>query len=134
MLNKIVIMGRISHDQELRYTPSGKAVCSFTVAVDRARKKEDGSYDTDWIRCVAWDSKGEFIARHFEKGKPIVVEGRMQTRDYTDKDGNKRTATEIIVRDVYFTLSDGKKAKSRQQEPYYVPAAFMPTDEDVPFE
>lgn len=135
MLNKIVIMGRISNDLELRHTLAGKAVCSFTVAVDRDRKKEDGTYDTDWIRCVAWDSKGEFIARHFEKGKPIVVEGRMQTRDYADKDGNKRTATEIIVRDIYFSLSDSsRKGEGRQQEPYYAPAAFMPTDEDVPFE
>ena len=135
MLNKIVIMGRISHDLELRHTPSGKSVCSFTVAVDRDRKKEDGSYDTDWIRCVAWDSKAEFIASRFEKGKPSVVEGRMQTRDYTDKDGNKRTATEIIARDIYFSLSDGsRKGESRQQEPYYAPAAWTPTDEDVPFE
>ena len=133
MLNKIVIMGRISHDLELRHTPAGKSVCSFTVAVDRDRKREDGTYDTDWIRCVAWDSKGEFISRHFEKGKPIVVEGRMQTRDYADKDGNKRTATEVIVRDIYFTLSDSsRKGESRQQEPYYAPAAFMPTDADVP--
>ena len=134
MLNKAIIMGRITHDLELRHTPGGNAVCSFTVASDRDRKKEDGTYDTDWIRCVAWGSKGEFIARHFEKGKPIVVEGRMQTRDYTDKDGNKRTATEIIVMDVWFSLGDGKKSESRQQEPYYAPAAFLPTDEDVPFE
>ena len=134
MLNKIVIMGRISHDLELRHTPGGKAVCSFTVAVDRDRKKEDGSYDTDWIRCVAWGSKGEFIARHFEKGKPIVVEGRMQTRDCTDKDGNKRTATEIIARDIYFSLSDSSRNGYSRQEPYYAPAEWTPTDEDVPFE
>ena len=135
MLNKIVIMGRISNDLELRHTLAGNAVCSFTVAVDRDRKKEDGTYDTDWIRCVAWNSKAEFIASRFEKGKPIVVEGRMQTRDYADKDGNKRTATEIIVRDIYFSLSDSsRKGESRQQEPYYAPAAWTPTDEDVPFE
>lgn len=135
MLNKIVIMGRISHDLELRHTPAGKSVCSFTVAVDRDRKREDGTYDTDWIRCVSWDSKAEFISRHFEKGKPIVLAGRLQTRDYTDKDGSKRTATEIIVRDIYFSLSDGsKKSESRQQAPYYAPAEWTPTDEDVPFE
>ena len=123
MLNKIVIMGRISYDLELRHTPAGKSVCSFTVAVDRDRKKEDGSNDTDWIRCVAWDSKAEFIASRFEKGKPI-----------SDKDGNKRTATEIIVRDIYFSLSDGSRKGESKQEPYYAPAAWTPTDEDVPFE
>ena len=133
MLNKATIMGRITHDLELRHTPGGKAVCSFTVAVDRDRRKKDGTYDTDWIRCVSWDSKAEFIVRHFEKGKPIILEGRIQTRDYADKDGNKRTATEIVVRDVWFSLGDGKKSESRQ-EPYYAPAEWTPTDEDVPFE
>lgn len=133
MLNKATIMGRISHDLELRHTPGGNAVCSFTVASDLDRKKEDGTYDTDWIRCVSWGSKAEFIYRHFEKGKPIVLEGRLQTRDYTDKDGNKRNATEIIVRDVWFSLGDGKRSESRQ-EPYYAPAEWTPTDEDVPFE
>lgn len=131
MLNRVCVQGRITHDLELRHTPGGKAVCSFTVAVDRDRKKEDGTYDTDWIRCVSWDSKAEFIAQRFEKGKPIILEGRIQTRDYTDKDGNKRTATEIIVRDVWFSQGDGKKSESRQ-EPYYAPAAFLPTDADVP--
>lgn len=135
MLNKAVITGRITHDLELRHTPSGKSVCSFTVAVDRDRKKEDGTYDTDWIRCVSWDSKAEIIAQRFEKGKPITVEGRIQTRDYTDKDGHKRSAVEIIVRDFYFSLGDSsRKGESRQQEPFYAPAAWTPTDEDVPFE
>lgn len=133
MLNKAMIMGRITHDLELRHTPGGKSVCSFTVASDRDRKKEDGTYDTDWIRCVSWDSKAELIVRHFAKGKPIILEGRIQTRDYTDKDGNKRSATEIIVRDVWFSLGDGKKSESRQ-EPYYAPDEWTPTDEDVPFE
>ena len=133
MLNKATIMGRITHDMELRHTPAGKSVCSFTVAVDRDRKKEDGTYDTDWIRCVAWDSKAEFISRNFEKGKPIILDGRIQTRDYNDKDGNKRSSTEIIVRDVWFSLGDRKKSESRQ-EPYYAPAEWTPTDEDVPFE
>ena len=133
MLNKATIMGRITHDLELRHTPGGNVVCSFTVASARDLRKEDGTYDTDWIRCVSWGSKAEFIVRHFAKGKPIILEGRIQTRDYTDKDGNKRSSTEIIVRDVWFSLGDGKKSEGRQ-EPYYAPAEWTPTDEDVPFE
>ena len=70
MLNHAEIMGRITHDLELRRTPNNKAVCSFTVAVDRNRKREDGTYDTDWIRVVAWDHTAEFVSRNFEKGKP----------------------------------------------------------------
>ena len=131
MLNHAEIMGRITHDLELRRTPNNKAVCSFTVAVDRNRKREDGTYDTDWIRVVAWDHTAEFVVRNFEKGKPILVEGRIQTRDYTDKDGNKRTGTEIIAANVYFCGGERKKAEGGQQ-PYYAPAEFMPTDADVP--
>lgn len=133
MLNHAEIMGRITHDLELRRTPSSKAVCSFTVAVDRNRRREDGTYDTDWIRVVAWDHTAEFVVRNFEKGKPILVEGRIQTRDYTDKDGNKRTGTEVIAANVYFCGGERKKPDGGQQ-PYYAPAEWTPTDEDVPFE
>lgn len=131
MLNHAEIMGRITHDLELRHTPNGKSVCSFTIGVDRNRKREDGSYDTDWIRIVTWDHTAEFVTRSFEKGKPILVEGRIQTRDYTDKDGNKRSGTEIVAQNVYFCGGERKKSESVQQ-PYYAPAVWTPTDADVP--
>ena len=105
-LNKVFIMGRLGADPELRKTQSGTAVVSFTIAVDRDFKdKQTGERETDWINCVAWRGKAEFIANHFSKGRMIVLAGRLQTRDYTDKDGNKRYVTEILVSDVYFADS-----------------------------
>ena len=106
MLNQVVIMGRIGSDLNLTQTQSGVSVLSFRVAVDRDFKdKQTGERETDWINCVAWRGKAEFIANHFSKGRMIVLAGRLQTRDYTDKDGNKRYVTEILVSDVYFADS-----------------------------
>lgn len=99
-------MGRIGSDLNLTQTQSGVSVLSFRVAVDRDFKdKQTGERETDWINCVAWRGKAEFIANHFSKGRMIVLAGRLQTRDYTDKDGNKRYVTEILVSDVYFADS-----------------------------
>jgi single-strand DNA-binding protein len=132
-INKVILEGRISKMGELKTSQAGVESIKFTVAVDRYTKDKESS--ADFIQCTAFRQTAKFVSSYFQKGKPIVVEGRMQTRDYADKDGNKRTATEVIVRDVYFSLSDGsRKGEGRQQEPYYAPAAFMPTDEDVPFE
>lgn len=106
MLNQVAIMGRIGSDLNLTQTQSGVSVLSFRVAVDRDFKdKQTGERETDWINCVAWRGKAEFIANHFSKGRMIVLAGRLQTRDYTDKDGNKRYVTEILVSDVYFADS-----------------------------
>ena len=103
MLNHIVIMGRLTRDPELRSTASGISVASFTVAVDRDfGNKESGEKQTDFINCVAWRSTGEFVNKYFSKGSMIVVSGRLQIRDYTDRDGNKRTAAEIVADNVYF--------------------------------
>ena len=103
MLNHIVIMGRLTRDPELRSTASGISVASFTVAVDRDfANKESGEKQTDFINCVAWRSTGEFVNKYFSKGSMIVVSGRLQIRDYTDRDGNKRTAAEIVADNVYF--------------------------------
>ena len=91
MLNHIVIMGRLARDPELRHTQSGTAVTSFTLAVDRDFKdKNTGERTTDWIDVVAWRGTGEFVSRYFAKGRMAVVEGRLQIRDWTDKEGNKR--------------------------------------------
>ena len=103
MLNHITIMGRLTRDPELRRTSSGVAVASFRVAVDRDYSPKDGSErKTDFIDCVAWRSTGEFISKYFTKGRMIVVDGRLEMRDWTDKDGNKRTSAEIIVENAYF--------------------------------
>ena len=103
MLNHIVIMGRLTRDPELRRTSSGIAVASFTVAVDRDFGGRDGGEkETDFIDCVAWRQTGEFVSKYFTKGSMIVVSGRLQIRNWNDKDGNKRRSAEIVADNVYF--------------------------------
>lgn len=102
MLNHITLMGRMTRDPETRYTRSQTPVCSFTLAVERDRKNEDGSRTTDFIDCVAWRSTAEFISKYFRKGSMAVAAGRLQLRDWTDKDGNKRRQAEILCENVYF--------------------------------
>ena len=111
MLNHITIMGRLTRDPELRRTGSGVAVASFTVAVDRDfADKQSGEKETDFIECVAWRQTGEFVSKYFTKGRMAVVSGRLQIRSWTDKDGNKRRAAEIVADNVYF--GDSKKESS----------------------
>ena len=103
MLNHIVIMGRLTRDPELRYTQSQTPVVSFTVAVDRDFGGRDGSEkQTDFIDCVAWRSTAEFVNKYFRKGSMVVVSGRLQIRDWQDRDGNKRRSAEIVADNVYF--------------------------------
>lgn len=103
MLNHIVLMGRLTRDPELRYTQSGTAVASFTIAVDRDfASKEGGERQTDFIDCVAWRQTGEFVSKYFAKGSMAVVSGRLQIRDWQDKEGNKRRSAEVITDNVYF--------------------------------
>ena len=103
MLNHIVVMGRLVRDPELRRTGSGIAVASFSVAVDRDfGKNENGERETDFIDCVAWRQTGEFVSKYFTKGRMAVVSGRLQIRNWTDKDGNKRRTAEIVADNVYF--------------------------------
>lgn len=103
MLNHIVVMGRLTRDPELRRTGSGIAVTSFTVAVDRDfGKNESGEKETDFIDCVAWRQTGEFVSKYFAKGRMAVVSGRLQIRNWTDKEGNKRRTAEIVADNVYF--------------------------------
>lgn len=102
-LNKVFLQGRLTHDPELRHTQSGAAVASFRIAVDRDFKdKTTGEKKADFINIVAWRQTGEFVSRYFSKGRMAVVEGRLQVRDYTDKDGNKRTVSEVVADNVYF--------------------------------
>lgn len=115
MLNKIVIMGRLTRDPELRRTQSGTAVTSITLAVDRDFKEQNGERQTDFIDVVAWRATAEFIAKHFSKGRMAIAEGRLQIREYTDKDGNKRKNAEVVADNVYFGDSkpDGGNQGSR---------------------
>ena len=103
MLNHITLMGRLVRDPELRRTGSGVAVASFRIAVDRDYSPKDGGErKADFIDCVAWRQTGEFISKYFTKGRMIVVDGRLEMRDWTDKDGNKRTSAEVVVANAYF--------------------------------
>ena len=103
MLNHIVIMGRLTRDPELRRTGTGIAVASFTVAVDRDFSGRDGGEkETDFIDCVAWRQTGEFVSKYFTKGRMAVVSGRLQIRNWTDKEGNKRRTAEVVADNVYF--------------------------------
>ena len=104
MLNHIIAMGRMTRDPELRRTPNGKAVTNFTIACDR----DFGEKKTDFIECVAWNNTAEFVNKYFAKGRMAVVAGRLQIREWTDKDGNNRKTAEIIASDVYF--GDSKKS------------------------
>lgn len=113
MLNRIIIMGRMTKDPELRRTNSGTAVASFTLAVDRDMKNQDGSRSTDFIDCVAWKGAAEFVSKYFGKGRMAVVDGRLQMRDWTDRDGNKRRTAEVVVSSIYF--GDSKKESSEQE-------------------
>lgn len=103
MLNKIFIMGRLTRDPELRRTQTGTPVASFSLAVDRDFKdKSTGERTTDFIDVVAWRQTAEFVSRYFTKGRLAVVEGRLQIRDWTDKDGGKRRTAEVIAENIYF--------------------------------
>ena len=115
MLNHITIMGRLVRDPELRRTGSGVAVATFRVAVDRDyASKDGGERKADFIDCVAWRQTGEFISKYFTKGRMIVVDGRLEMRDWSDKEGNKRTSAEINVANAYFGDSkrDGDSGSS----------------------
>ena len=114
MLNHIVIMGRLTRDPELRRTGSGVAVAGFTVAVDRDRASEGQEKETDFIDCVAWRGTGEFVSKYFTKGSMIVVSGRLQIRNWNDKEGNKRRSAEVVADNVYF----GESKRSNEGNSY----------------
>ena len=132
MLNKIFVMGRLTKNPELRRTGSGTPVASFTLAVDRDFKSQGGEKETDFIDIVAWRSTAEFVSKFFSKGRMAVVEGRLQIRDWTDKDGNKRKNAEIVADNVYFGDSkrDGQQDKPMAQQEFN---EIEGDDDDLPF-
>ena len=118
MLNKIFIMGRLTKDPELRRTQSGTAVTSFTLAVDRDFKGQNGEKETDFVDVVCWRATAEFVSKYFTKGRMAVVEGRLQIRDWTDKEGNKRRSAEVVADNVYFGDSKRDDAPSYNAPAY----------------
>jgi single-strand DNA-binding protein len=132
MLNRIIVMGRMTRDPELRRTNSGTAVASFSLAVDRDFKSLSGEKETDFIDVVVWRNTAEFVSKYFSKGRMAVVEGRLQLRDWTDKDGNKRRSAEIVADSVYFGDSKRDGGDVAQSEPQ---GGFseIKDDGDLPF-
>lgn len=137
-MNKVVIMGRMANDPELRQTTSGIAVTSFTVAVDRQQYK-DKEKETDWIDVVAWRGTAEFICKYFGKGSPIILEGALQSRNWEDKNGNKRKSIEVQADTVEFVLrskqDDGTTRTTVQEAKNEEEFADVTEDvgEDLPF-
>ena len=130
MLNHITIHGRLTDSPEIRKMDSGKAVCTFTLASDRDFSKEKAA---DFINCVAWEKKAEFIGGYFDKGQEAVVSGRLQSRQYKDKEGKNRTAFEVVVENIDFC---GKKDRAETPEkPRYEQPTFHDVEDDgeLPF-
>lgn len=124
--NKVILGGRLTADVELKQTPSGVPVCSFSVAVNR----KGGEQKTDFIKCVAWRQTAEFISRYFRKGSSICVVGNLQQREWKDKDGNKRIETEVIVDEANFVDSKSDAPADQKATPHM---EEVNTDEDLPF-
>ena len=133
MLNKIFLMGRLTRDPELRRTGSGLAVASFSLAVDRDFKSQSGENETDFIDIVAWRNTAEFVSKYFTKGRMAVVEGRLQIRDWTDKEGNKRRSSEVVADSIYF--GDSKKDTGMPAQSYSNNGSFSEVEDDgeLPF-
>ena len=127
-MNQVVLMGRLTRDPELRHTQSGTAVASFTLAVDRPKNK-DGERLTDFIDIVAWKGTAEFVSKYFTKGQMAAVEGRLQLRNWTDKEGNKRVSAEVVADNIYFAESKKSRAESSTEPQTYAPV-FEEYDDD----
>ncbi len=134
MYNKAILIGRLVADPELKTTPNGVNVTAFRIAVDRPYK-QGNERKVDFISIVAWRSQAEFVCRYFGKGKLIGIEGAIQTRDYTDKDGNKRYITEVVADRVFFV--GGQEEKPAAESQPYSDSGFEPMaadgDNDLPF-
>lgn len=129
MINHIVVMGRLTHDPELRHTDSGIAVCNFSIACERDYKDSNGERQTDFIDIVAWRNTAEFVAKYLTKGRMAVVDGRLQLRDWTDAEGNKRRNAEILAGTINF--GDSRPKESVPQGATTEPGNV--SDEDLPF-
>ena len=130
MLNKVILMGRLVRDPELRSTPQGVNVCTFSIAVDRGYARQGEERQADFINIVAWRSTAEFVSKYFVKGQMIAVVGRIQTRNYDDKDGKRVYVTEVVADEVSFTES--KKDSGAQPATYTTAPAQAPQQSQPP--
>ena len=129
MLNKVILMGRLAADPELRRTTSGTAVTSFSLAVERS-KARDGSKETDFIDVVAWSGTAELVCKYLGKGRMVVLCGRLQTRNWEDKSGNRRKSVEVVAEEVHFA---GSKSDGRQSAAPITADDFADDDGELPF-
>ena len=138
--NKVILIGNITKDLELKQTPNGVSVCSFDIAVNRKMNKDE----VDFISIVAWRQLAEFVCKYFKKGQSILICGQIQTRSYTDKQNNKRTAVEVLADEVSFVGNKESSTEAKNEPPAqpYMPAAYtsnsqnfeaVPSDESLPF-
>lgn len=133
--NKVILIGRLTADPEMRYTPSGKPVVNFTLAVDRRAAAGGGQKETDFVNIVAWQKLAEICSQYLNKGKLIAIDGRLQTRSYENKEGQKVKTFEVVANDMQM-LDRPKSGESAERAPASVPAAGAPDEpemEDVPF-
>lgn len=136
MLNRVILIGRLTRDPELRYVPSGQPVASFTLAVDRPFTNQAGERETDFIDIVAWRKLADQVSQHLSKGRLVAVEGRLQIRSYETQDGQKRKVAEIVADAVRFLDRKGgpsAAAAAPGGAPEPAAADFEPEEEDVPF-
>lgn len=130
MLNEWVGMGRLTRSPDLRNTSAGVPVASFTIACDRDYKEPDGERKTDFIDVVAWRQRAEFASKYLEKGRMVVIEGRWQMRDYTDREGNKRRAWEVLANNIYFADSKRSDGTAPPTAPAAAPGEFAEIGDD----
>lgn len=132
-MNNVVLMGRLTRDPEIRYTASGKPVCQFTLAVQRNYKNKDGNYDADFINIVMWGSNGERLSNTVNKGQRVLINGQIQVRSYTNKEGAKRWVTEVIANK--FDYIENKAAVEADFEKTFGEENSVPInyDEEIPF-
>ncbi|MBO5098589.1 MAG: single-stranded DNA-binding protein [Clostridia bacterium] len=150
MLNKVILMGRLTRDPELRTTPQGVSVCTFSVAVDRGYVRQGEERQADFINVVAWRSTAEFVSKYFIKGQMIAVVGRLQTRNYDDKDGKKVYVTEVVADEIsfadskrdngqasapatYTTAAPAQAVPQQTQPPVSDGFQVVPDEDDLPF-
>lgn len=136
-MNKVLLLGRLTKDPELQYSQSGKAKCTFNLAVNRKYTSQNGEREADFISCVAWQKTAEFAAQHFKKGQQMALEGRLQVRTYDDNNGQRRWVTEVIVEQVEFAGSkqSGQNGQSGRGDDLSYDMGYEVSfdDEEIPF-
>ena len=133
--NKVILVGNMTADPELKQTQGGLSICSFSIAVNRRFKSENGQQDCDFITIVAWRQQAEFVCKYFKKGQAILVCGSLQTRSWTDNQGNKRYATEVVADEVSFVGNNSSNTEAKAQP--YMPSAYTSNNqnfEEIPSE